>query len=1409
MTSRHARLSEAPANYISDQFVSVESPSKETFRKLGITGPTKGATEYSLRAAKRATEYIGAEPQRLSPQSNEPAILSASSPASAAVATTIGGRDTQFDDVELLADWDGREDLVADRQGTVDDFSQKIPPPGGDWTLTRVAVSAHSVANGFSENIFYYGDSFGNLFIAQTPTLGTTSTPLPPGGLTGANIFSINLPTALAAFGTLLSDDQIVVTGLAVNPVADLTSFATVNPAFSSFAGLTGEILYVAFTDTGSGFRLTGSNTPVRSGLLAFPVADIVSAPATPPAIQSPAGFPVQVGGAFGVAFSVFSNIAGCTVDDDGSIYFQQVDLSQFTGGNIVKVTDTGTNQDRSAATSGILTITSLNPTQGVYPSTSGPATQVNRFTNYSGTSTLFGNIASLWAGAGNAIYAAVARSTGNGPDSSSGLFPAPPALASSGTPSMIISFADCAGAFDVCSGQTALADLPGTIPIGDGIADVAARNQIPVAGVNNFRVFALGIGPDIRNTTPGSSSAVKGTVANILKIDFQVDYTIHSGIMVDEVSKLYLVSGGTPGAVGTNPSPTLGEIVVFEDHCPSDRRADFVDLRGNGSPNPPSSGGNVGDGDADIFDLTFWRAPIDVVSVTPTGLAGLSRGFLRYLNRTAPNSIADLPNGATQGDDSTAGPILFESFDPGHQVAGGDDQNPPFTGDDFDAAGFPAIQGPLSGGFEFIFGASSTGVCQSPWNGFFLNANGNITFGTGDVDNTPTIPEFRGELARIAPAWTDLNPSSRAGGLLNTFPLQALGFAEVNAFKIRWINVPEFGFEACGSKNTFSITLYDDGTGLDENTPPPQPAEGPTDLRWTTVIISPTQSQLVGCPQRLDGTGHFFFDYGRMDLIGASGMAGEPNPVITGYSIGGQNPLNPPGLCETNLSSAASASDTDVFFPCLIPEGTEPHLFELFNEGRRTGTGPGGEFIIATPDFDLRFEGNDAGFCSPARQTDANRSRVGFFGISCSPPPSPICGGPALSSFQSVIPLQPVAVAPGQPAVGSAAAASRVVGGVKVSSPAAGIINALCAVQLGTVGCGFRENETTIICQGFSTDTGIPLQRPGKIVTTSQAIICDTNGDQIPDSVITVTGVTPVNQNLVRGTLPTLDAAGLPGTPFPLGCCGGIASLTTTTTFTSGDNNRFGPFTLSTSCSIDLGVRAPVVISISPSEGDCSIPQNTIISGACFILPDGSPNVTSVFAEERNNPSNRISATSFQVLGFNIIDALFTFTTANRGKTFLIFVSGPSGTSRNLISLPAGTSAGCPLGNEQGIQVTFTCSSSGCPPGSPPGTPGCPPPDTPVVLGCRIQRKSGGAFVLSLTGSNFKAGATATIRGTVPRRIIFRNFDSATNSFERLILKGGICNLMPGVVVVTNPGPNGGPSLPFSCNERCPAGSQ
>jgi hypothetical protein len=401
----------------------------------------------------------------------------------------------------------------------------------------------------------------------------------------------------------------------------------------------------------------------------------------------------------------------------------------------------------------------------------------------------------------------------------------------------------------------------------------------------------------------------------------------------------------------------------------------------------------------------------------------------------------------------------------------------------------------------------------------------------------------------------------------------------------------------------------------------------------------------------------------------------------------------------------------------------------------------------------------------------------VGFFGIGCAPPPAPICA-PNLTT--PVVPGT-FQVAPNQPVR---------------------LINALCAVDLNTLGCGFFPNETTIVCQGFASQTGVPLQRPGKTVSTAQTLACDTNADGIPEAIIALGNVTPVSKQLVRGTLQPLTAAGLPGTAFPLTCCGGVASLTTTTTFSAGDNNIFGPFTRTVVCSIDLGLRAPVVISIAPSDGNCAVGQNTIITGACFVFstPGGVVNnVTRVFAVERLasgalNPANTKDATRFVVLGPTLIDAFFEFGTVNAGKTFMIFVSGPNGTSRNLV---AGDPHGaCPPtlnGNEQGVQVTFTCSSSTTP------EPGA---DLPVITAINVQRSSTGAVSLEVLGTNFKEGIQFTVGSKTAKKVKLSQLQTGSNTFNRAIVKKGICSGLPGLVVGTNPG--GRPSQGFQVNASC-----
>src|SRR5205085_3627201 len=150
-----------------------------------------------------------------------PTILNAASALSAALITTSGGRDNQFSEVTLIADWDGREDCAADREQKLDDFS--FVEGDIDQTLTRAAISEHTVANGFDENVYYYGDSLGNFFIGTdtNPGVNTSSSP------SIDSVRQVNIPQLVntAASGGFslpaagCTDATVKITGLAVNPV--------------------------------------------------------------------------------------------------------------------------------------------------------------------------------------------------------------------------------------------------------------------------------------------------------------------------------------------------------------------------------------------------------------------------------------------------------------------------------------------------------------------------------------------------------------------------------------------------------------------------------------------------------------------------------------------------------------------------------------------------------------------------------------------------------------------------------------------------------------------------------------------------------------------------------------------------------------------------------------------------------------------------------------------------------------------------------------------------------------------------------------------------------------------------------------------------------------------------------------
>src|SRR5262249_34071569 len=143
--------------------------------------------------------------------------------------------------------------------------------------------------------------------------------------------------------------------------------------------------------------------------------------------------------GAIQILRSKFANIAGVSVDDDGSLYYHLVDLIQFTGGAIFKATElcrtvpacgaVGTSPQASKpSVVGGATNPRINrvivsipdpPNLNVWiNNTASPQTGGavifggSRHTNYGGgVSTLYGNIVAIANGGCNVLYAAVARS--------------------------------------------------------------------------------------------------------------------------------------------------------------------------------------------------------------------------------------------------------------------------------------------------------------------------------------------------------------------------------------------------------------------------------------------------------------------------------------------------------------------------------------------------------------------------------------------------------------------------------------------------------------------------------------------------------------------------------------------------------------------------------------------------------------------------------------------------------------------------------------------------------------------------------------------------------------------------------------------------------------------------------------
>lgn len=141
--------------------------------------------------------------------------------------------------------------------------------------------------------------------------------------------------------------------------------------------------------------------------------------------------------------------------------------------------------------------------------------------------------------------------------------------------------------------------------------------------------------------------------------------------------------------------------------------------------------------------------------------------------------SLLFVPNGSNDFYAACAVPISVLPTDPagGTALSLSDDGNALIT---------------LGGGAQVSLYGVSAGS-------FYVNSNGNITFGSSDGDYTETLAEHFAR-RRVAALWDDLNPST--GGQVSWKQL-------ADRVAVTWLNVPE---HSTSNQNTFQIELFFDG---------------------------------------------------------------------------------------------------------------------------------------------------------------------------------------------------------------------------------------------------------------------------------------------------------------------------------------------------------------------------------------------------------------------------------------------------------------------------------------------------------------------------------------------------------------------------------------------------------------------
>ena len=146
-----------------------------------------------------------------------------------------------------------------------------------------------------------------------------------------------------------------------------------------------------------------------------------------------------------------------------------------------------------------------------------------------------------------------------------------------------------------------------------------------------------------------------------------------------------------------------------------------------------------------------------------------------------------------------------------------------------------------------------------SSYSSVFVNSNGNLTFGSGDVDWSESVDEFLNGPPRIAPLWDDLSPN--AGG-------QVILEVDADSATVVFDGVPQF---FAGDDNTFMATMRADGSYTIEygNVDATDGLAGTTE---GSGAADPGETDLTAnSPFNKAGTTYENFSAGDNDLTGAT----------------------------------------------------------------------------------------------------------------------------------------------------------------------------------------------------------------------------------------------------------------------------------------------------------------------------------------------------------------------------------------------------------------------------------------------------------------------------------------------------------------------------------------------------------